>query len=114
MSIIETPIPELSHSSPRAPKSVTLPPSTLQLKPHQIAHHLARRDPGHPPQRREVQGTRQSICKPKEQHRRNPASRVLKRKASRVHFVLLDHTATQMVHAALWVDFWDVGAGRVG
>jgi hypothetical protein len=95
-------------------KTLLSPSPSLQLKPHQIPNHLPSRNPRRRPQRREVQRRRERIGIPKEQHRRDPAARVLERKARRVHLVLLDLAAAQMVHRAGRVDLGLEVAGGVG
>lgn len=86
----------------------------LQLELHQIANHLPSSHPRRRPQRREVQRRRERISIPEEQHRRNPAARVLEREAGRVRLVLLDFAAAQVVHGAGRVDFGLESAGDVG
>lgn len=89
-------------------------PKNLQLELHQIANHLPSRYPRRRPQRREIQRRRERIRVPKEQHRRNPAARVLEREARRLHLVLLDFATAQVVHGAGRVDFGLELAGDVG
>ncbi len=89
-------------------------PLHSQLEPQQIRNHLPTRDPRSSPQRREIQRAAKPICKPKEQHRRDPSSSILHRETSLVHLILLDGAALEMVNTALGVDFWLVGAGSVG
>lgn len=86
----------------------------LQLELHQVANHLPARHPRRRPQRREIQRRRERISIPEEEHRRNPAARVLEREAGRVHLVLLDFAAAQVVHGAGRVDFGLESAGDVG
>lgn len=109
----------LKSSSPHAflLASPTFPLTStpdLQLAPQQIANHLSTSDPSRPPQSREIQRRRESISIPKAQHRRDPASGVLKRETGFVHLVLLDGAAMKMVHAPLRIDLWFIGARRIG
>lgn len=97
--------------------SILQPPGSKpfsQLEPQQIPHHLPARNPRRPPQRREIQGAGKRICISKPQHGRDPSPRVLQRETGRLHLILLDGTALEMVHAALRVDLRFVGSGRVG
>jgi hypothetical protein len=103
-----------TQSNPPKPSPHPLPSHSLQLKPQQIPNHLPARNPRRRPQRREIQRRRERIRIPKEQHRRDPAARVLERKARRFHLVLLDLAAAQMVHRAGGVDFGLEVAGGVG
>ena len=86
----------------------------LQFPPQQIRDHLPARHPGSPPQCREVQGTREGIRVAKAQHRRDPAPSILERETRFVHLILLDSAATEMVYAALGIDFRLIGSWRVG
>jgi hypothetical protein len=94
--------------------AVKLNHTSLQLELHQIPNHLPSSNPRRRPQRREVQRRRERIGVPEEKHRRNPAARVLKSKARRLHLVLLDFATAQVVHGAGRVDFGLEVAGRVG
>ena len=49
-----------------------------------------------------------------EQHGRDPSARILEGKARRLHLVLLDVAAAQVVDAALGIDLGLVGTGDVG
>ena len=86
----------------------------LQLELQQVANHLPPSHPRRRPQRREIQRRRERIGIAKEQHRRNPAARVLEREARRLHLVLLDFAAAQVVHGAGRVDLGLELAGDVG
>ena len=86
---------------------------SLQLEPHQSPNHLPTSHPSRSPQRREIQRRRKRISVAKEQHGRNPAARVLQSKARRLHLVLLDLAAAQVVDGAGGVDFGLEVAGRV-
>lgn len=80
-------------------------PALLKLPNQQIRPHLPRRHPRRPPQRIEIKRAEKRIRIPKEQHRRDPAPRVLERKAPALgHHVLLDLSAAQVVHRALGID----------
>jgi hypothetical protein len=109
-------LPPTSHTPHSTLQMQTPTPHShhLQLPPRQIRHHLPSRNPRHPPQRREIQSAGQPIRKPEAHHGRDPTSRVLESKARALHLVLLDLAATQMMHAALVVDFWYVGPWSVG
>lgn len=87
---------------------------SLHLPPEQVGNHLTTSDTRRSPQRREIQGTRESIRITEEQHRRDPATRILKREARRVHLVLLDLATGQVVHGTGGVSLSLVGAGHVG
>ena len=88
--------------------------SILQLELEQVANHLAARHPRRRPQSREVQRRRESIGVSEEKHGRDPAARVLEREAGRLHLVLLDFAAAQVVHGAGRVDLGLELAGHVG
>lgn len=90
------------------------PHSISELALEQIANHLLARNIRRLPQRREIQRAGQAVGKPKEEHGRDPAARVLEREAGLGHLVLLDVAAAQVVHAARRVDFGLVLAGHVG
>lgn len=86
----------------------------LHLPPEQVRNHLTAGNPRRSPQSREIQGTRESIGITEEQHRRDPATRVLERKARRIHLVLLDLAAGQVVHGTCRVGLGLVGTGHIG
>lgn len=86
----------------------------LQLPLQQVGDHLAPSDARGSPQGREVQGAGESIGVAEEEHGRDPATGVLEREAGRVHLVLLDLAALQVVHGAGRVDLGLVLAGHVG
>jgi len=88
--------------------------SHLQLSSSHIRHHLSPRHPRHPPQRGEVQGAGQAIGKAETKHWGDPAPGIFKRKAGRIHLVLLNSSPVEVVHAALGVHLRLVGAGGVG
>lgn len=85
----------------------------LQFQLQQIANHLAGGNPRGRPQGREVQRAGEGIGIAEEQHGRDPAARILQRKARRLHLVLLDLAATEVVHAAGGVDLGLELAGHV-
>ena len=86
----------------------------LQLELKQVTNHLAPSHSRSRPQSREVQRRRESVGVSEEEHRRDPAARVLEREAGRVHLVLLDFAAAQVVHGAGRVDLGLELAGDVG
>lgn len=86
----------------------------LHLQSEQIGNHLAPGNPRRRPQSREVQRAGEGIGVSEEKHRRDPATGVLERKARRVHLVLLDLAAGQVVHRAGRVGLGLVGARYVG
>lgn len=88
----------------------------LKLPHTQILPHLPRRDPARTPQILIIQRARHHIRESKEQHRRDPASGVLKRKARVFHLILLDRAAGEVMYAPRGIDFWFVRARarRVG
>ena len=88
--------------------------TTLQLRLQQVANHLATGNPRSRPQRREVESAGESIGVAEEEHGRDPSARILEGKARRLHLVLLDVAATQVVDAALGVHLGLVGTGDVG
>lgn len=98
-----------SESQPSFPT-----PQNLQLELQQIPNHLAARHARRRPQRREIKRGGERVGVAKEQHGRDPAARVLEREAGRVHLVLLDLAAAQVVHAAGRVDLGRELAGHVG
>lgn len=86
----------------------------LQLVLQQVADHLTGSDARGSPQGREVQGAGEGIGVTEEEHGRDPATGVFKRKARLIHLVLLDLAADQVVHAAGGVDLGLELAGNVG
>jgi hypothetical protein len=106
-------IPQWQQEANQLGRKIQFTP-TLQLELHQIPNHLPSSNPRRRPQCGEVQSRRESVGIPEEKHGRNPAARVLKSKARRLHLVLLDFAAAQVVHGAGWVDFGLEVAGRVG
>lgn len=86
----------------------------LQLVLQQVADHLTGSDACGSPQGREVQGAGEGIGVTEEEHGRDPATSVLKRKARLIHLVLLDLAADQVVHATGGVDLGLELAGDVG
>jgi hypothetical protein len=104
----------MTQGKSRQPRSSLRPYSHLQLESGQVRQHLSGRNPGHPPQRGEVQGAGQAIGKAEAQHGGDPAAGVLESKAGGFHLVLLDSAALQVVHAALGVDLGLVGSRSVG
>lgn len=86
----------------------------LQLSPKQVRDHLPGGDPRRVPQSWQVQGAREAIGVAEEQHRRDPSPGVLEREARRLHLVLLDLAARQVVHAALRVHLRLKRSWRIG
>lgn len=89
-------------------------PTTLQFHLQQVLDHLATGDARSRPQSREVKGTREGIGVTKEEHGRDPTTRVFQGKARVGHPVLLDLAATQVVDGAPGVDLGIVGTGGEG
>lgn len=75
----------------------------LELALEKVLNHLTTSDVSRLPQGRDIEGAGQAIGEAKEQHRRDPATSVLKSEASFRHLVLLDLTTAQVVNGALGI-----------
>lgn len=107
--------PALSaHRKHSLPHTVHAPPPSLKFAQDQVRDHLPARHVRHAPQGGDVERARQAVGEAKEHHGRDPAARVLERKAALGHLVLLHVATAQVVHAALRVHLGLVRAGRVG
>ena len=106
---------QILHPSHLHPPSLTASLSlSLQLESKQIRHHLPTRHPTGIPQRRHIERAGEAICQAKGNHGRDPAAGILERKAGRVHLVLFDGTAVEVVDGAGRVGFRFEGAWQVG
>ena len=88
--------------------------SPLHLSLEQVGDHLPAGNARGSPQSREVKSAREGIGIAEEKHGRNPAAGVLERKARRVHLVLLNLAAAEVVDGTGRVDFGLVRTGDVG
>ena len=84
------------------------------LETQQIQDHLPTSHPARIPQRRQVERAGEAISQTKRNHGRNPATRIFQRKAGRIHLVLLDGAAAEMMDGARRVDLRLERARRVG
>lgn len=87
-----------NKTSPPPPR-LSLCMYPLQLEAQQVGNHLTTSDASCSPQGGEVQSAGEGIGVSEEEHGRDPAASVLEREAGRVHLVLLDLAALQVVDA---------------